>query len=645
MQTGAPFEPLRPPSPSSLGKPRAARSYRRTRKWGRRALILSVGAGALYLADNQLLASGVARSLRTFGLGLFVALDYKLNFRPEPLTGGTIEDLHRRSAERLFDLLRANGGLYLKIGQAIAMQSAVLPPEFQRMFARMFDDAPQAAWPDVEKVIRGDFGGRGAEEVFGVSFSGEEEQGGRVGLMERRARASASVAQVHWARLPDGREVAVKLQKPEIAKQVGWDLWAFRVVMRVYARWFDLPLQGVVPFVTDRLMLETDFEAEAQNSERMRALVDAEPALRGRVYVPRVYPEFTTRRVLVTEWIEGVRLWDKDATTGRWLGGRGVGSPGTGDGAGAALTFTPADLAAARRELRENPLREQLKPDREAGWRGRSGKGGLGLTSREVMGTIVDLFAAQMFKFGVVHCDPHPGNIFVRRLPSGKAQVVLLDHGLYVYMSPRFRHQYSRFWKALMAFDNATLAEVTREWGIRGAPDFFASLTLMRPYEGGEGSRGGGGGLGHRAARHLEGRTAAEAHFEAQRRMKEGLRDVLADEERWPKELVFIGRSMRVVQANNQFLGSPVNRVKRMALWASRSLYQDAGLSWRDRLGFAARHLVFRAVLLASDLAFLAAKVRQWLGWGRGMDDELEIRVRDMAREMGVELQHNVFEG
>ena len=156
MQTGAPFEPLRPPSPSSLGKPRAARSYRRTRKWGRRALILSVGAGALYLADNQLLASGVARLLRTFGLGLFVALDYKLNFRPEPLTGGTIEDLHRRSAERLFDLLRANGGLYLKIGQAIAMQSAVLPPEFQRMFARMFDDAPQAAWADVEKVIRGE---------------------------------------------------------------------------------------------------------------------------------------------------------------------------------------------------------------------------------------------------------------------------------------------------------------------------------------------------------------------------------------------------------------------------------------------------------------------------------------------------------
>lgn len=123
------------------------------------------------------------------------------------------------------DLLRHNGGLYLKIGQAIAMQSAVLPPEFQKMFARMFDDAPQDEWELVEKVIRDDFGGRSVEEVFGVDFTGRDES---KGVMEKTARASASVAQVHWARLPDGREVAVKIQKPEIERQIGWDLWAFK---------------------------------------------------------------------------------------------------------------------------------------------------------------------------------------------------------------------------------------------------------------------------------------------------------------------------------------------------------------------------------------------------------------------------------
>lgn len=184
--------------------------------------------GALYAIDSQVYASGMGRSLRTFGTGLLVALDYKLNFRPEPLpligSSGTIEDLHRRNAERLFELLRRNGGLYLKIGQAIAMQSAVLPPEFQRMFARMFDDAPSVPWEEVERVIREDFGGKSVQEVFGVSFAGEDGRG----VMERSARASASVAQVHWARLPDGTEVAVKIQKPEIAKQIGWDLWSFK---------------------------------------------------------------------------------------------------------------------------------------------------------------------------------------------------------------------------------------------------------------------------------------------------------------------------------------------------------------------------------------------------------------------------------
>ncbi len=103
------------------------------------------------------------------------------------------------------------------------MQSAILPPEFQKMFAKMFDDAPQNTWKDVERVIREDFG-KSPEEVFGVSFTGVPENG----LMEQTARASASVAQVHWARLRDGREVAVKVQKREIAQQVGWDLWTFK---------------------------------------------------------------------------------------------------------------------------------------------------------------------------------------------------------------------------------------------------------------------------------------------------------------------------------------------------------------------------------------------------------------------------------
>jgi aarF domain-containing kinase len=110
------FQPFVPPSPASLGKAQAAKHYPRTLRWLRRLLYLSAALGTGYAADRVFYASSLARSARTFATGLFVALDYKVNFRERPWVGGSIADLHRRSAERLFVLLRENGGLYLKIG-------------------------------------------------------------------------------------------------------------------------------------------------------------------------------------------------------------------------------------------------------------------------------------------------------------------------------------------------------------------------------------------------------------------------------------------------------------------------------------------------------------------------------------------------
>ena len=220
------FQPFVPPSPSSLPKAGPPKTYTRTRKYIRRLFYLGAATGIAWAIDKQFYASSLTRTTRTFGLGVLVAADYKINFRANPPLAKSIEHLHARNAERLYDLLRTNGGLYLKIGQAIAMQSAILPPQFQKMFSKMFDDAPQNDWKDVEQVIEEDFG-KSPEEVFGISFTGEPGKG----LMERKARASASVAQVHWARLPNGQEVAIKVQKREIAQQVGWDLWAFKYIV------------------------------------------------------------------------------------------------------------------------------------------------------------------------------------------------------------------------------------------------------------------------------------------------------------------------------------------------------------------------------------------------------------------------------
>jgi aarF domain-containing kinase len=232
-----------------------------------------------------------------------------------------------------------------------------------------------------------------------------------------------------------------------------------------------------------------------------------------------------------------------------------------------------------------------------------------------------------------------PGNIFIRRLPNGLPELVLIDHGLYVYMSDKFRHEYGIFWKALMTFDNKTIAEITEKWGIKAA-DLFASATLLRPYEGGDQQfqRGMLSALDDK-------KTASQRQYEMQQKMKQGMRDMLADEEKWPKELIFIGRNMRIVQGNNAYMGSPVNRIKMMGEWASRSLFQDPNLPLRQRAINIWQHLLFKAVLFLSDVAFYFFRLKQLLGRGGGMEDEVEARLKDVAKEFGVELQHDVFEG
>jgi aarF domain-containing kinase len=617
------FSPLVPPSPASLGKPVAAKQYRRTRALLKRLVQLGILSAAVLGVDAYFFDSVVTRSARTFKTGLVVAVDYKINFRANPPFADSVADVHHRSAERLFHLLRNNGGLYLKIGQAIAMQSAILPPEFQKMFASMFDDAPQNDWEDVRRVVREDFG-KDVEEVFGVSFDGLQPE---KGIMERTARASASVAQVHWARLADGREVAIKIQKREIERQVGWDLWTFKVVSKIYTWWFDIPLYSLVPYISERLMLETDFVNEANNGDEMRSLVQNEPRLRGKVYIPKVYRELSSRRVMTAEWIEGVRLWDKEGIEATWHGGWRKGSPGAG-----------GDLLPPPQNIHPSSLStdDKLKPNRDD-WRGPSGKGGLGLHYKPVMETMVSLFSAQMFLWGLVHCDPHPGNIFIRRLPNGKPELVLIDHGLYIRMSPDFRHDYALFWKSLMTFDNKTIARIVKGWGIN-SPDLFASATLMRPYTGGDNS----------TSKSIESLTKAEKNqraYEMQMKMRNGIRQILGDENKWPQELIFIGRNLRIVQGNNQFLGSPVNRLKITGLWASRALTEQPQLTFSQRWGYYVNHLLFRTVLVGTDVWFWYAKLKQWFGLGKGMDADIEEQMKVVAGDMGIELNHGLFEG
>ena len=388
----------------------------------------------------------------------------------------------------------------------------------------------------------------------------------------------------------------------------------------------------MIPFINERLRLETNFINEADNAVRMAKLIDGESRLRGRVYIPKVYRELSSRRVMTAEWIEGVSLWDKEGLTKPWQGGQGFGSPG--------CQGSPLDISNQRNIAGVSgsiPARMALKPNRDW-WKGLNGQGGLGLSLKDVMTIMVDIFSAQMFLWGWVHCDPHPGNIFIRRKPSGKPELVLIDHGLYVHLQPEFRHQYSLFWKSLMTFDNKTVGKIAQSWGAQNA-DIFASATLMRPYTGGDNSTSA------ELMKGLSGKERAERAFEMQQKMRKGIREILADETKFPKELLFIGRNLRIVQGNNQFLGSPVNRIKITGNWASRSLVDSPDLPWSVKIQNLGRHLIFKLVMFTSDVVFYASKLKQYFGRGQGMEDEIEGRMKEMMKDFGVELNHAVFEG
>ncbi|CDO68648.1 hypothetical protein BN946_scf184382.g5 [Trametes cinnabarina] len=565
----------------------------RARKYARRSAYILLGIGLVYSADRHFNASAITRNARTLWTCLVIALDYKLNFTPEK--AHQIPQLQERVAERVYDLLTSNGGLYIKIGQAIGNNAALLPKPLQEKFSRLFDDAPQVPYSVVESVFRQELGRppAGPDGIFDV--------------FEEQAAASASIAQVHRAKLKtdDGSEqwVAVKVQKPDVSKQVEWDLGAFRAVMWVYENYlFDLPVYFVVDFISDHLRRELDFELEVKNAQRTAQFVASEPRLADRVHIPKVFPSLSTKKVMVAEWIDGVRLSDR----------RGIGRL-MGD---SSLDPTP----------------ELPHPTADRFPRLRGG-------AEWVMRTMVELFSAQIFDWGWVHCDPHPGNIIVRPHPrrKGEAQFVLLDHGLYVRLDEGFQQQYARLWKGLLTLDFDVVRSVATEWGI-GMPDLFASATLMRPVK---------------FAQSDMPDFDKMDDYERGVAMKERLKGFLTDTDRMPKELIFIGRNMRIVQGNNQFFGSPVNRIRITGYWASRSLVTSHPLTLSARLRALAQHLVFLSVMLSSDVLFWATRARQWLsrlfGYhrsGEGFEEGLERTMRDFAKEnFGVDIPENVFQG
>ncbi|KAK0436386.1 atypical/ABC1/ABC1-B protein kinase [Armillaria borealis] len=509
----------------------------------------------VYTLDRLFNASAITRNCRTIHTCAMITLDYKFNFTPEK--SDLIPELHQRVADRMYNLFTSNGGLYIKIGQAIGANAAFLPKPMQEKFAK-----PPS-------------GPNGVFEFF-----------------DENAIASASIAQVHKAKLwpapGDTQEhwVAVKVQKPAVSKQTEWDLGAYRIVMWMFENWaFDLPVYFVVDFVTDHLRQELDFIREADNANRTAALIASEPRLSDKVYIPKVYDDLTTKKVMTAEWIDGVRFSDRQ-------------------GVFDLMGEKPSRLGVYTIPLAVSPT--EMHSDSP-------------LPPRPLRGGVKAIMQTMMFSFGVIHCDPHPGNILIRPNPAKPEtpQLVLLDHGLYVTVDDQ-----------LLLSDYHAVEQVARSWGV-GLPDLFASATLMRPVRLKKVDK-------EKFAREIE-EISRMSQYEQSVRMKAKLKEFLIDTDRLPKALLFLMRNMRIVQGNNQSMGAPVNRVKITGYWASRSLTYTHDLSLKQRIKEYWSYATFRGIMFSLDVLFWAIRFRQWfwLKLGRyssNFEDEVEKSMQVFAK-------------
>jgi ubiquinone biosynthesis protein len=280
------------------------------------------------------------RLARAYWVTLRVLFSYGWLRMRRPLLGpdayaDALARRHRSNARLVERTIVELKGLFIKVGQLISILTNFLPEEFREGLEGLQDQVPARPTEQIVERLQREFG-RGPEELFA--------------WWNPVPVASASLAQVHEARLHDGRHVAVKVQHADIDEIVRLDLTAIRRILRIVQ--MVTRVRGLESYhseVRAMVLEELDFAREADNIRRVAIGLAEQPM----VGVPVVVPELSTRRVLTTEFVEATKVTDLAA-----LEARGI--------------------------------------DRTA------------LAQR-----ILGAYCRMIFVDGVYHADPHPGNILV----------------------------------------------------------------------------------------------------------------------------------------------------------------------------------------------------------------------------------------
>jgi ubiquinone biosynthesis protein len=234
------------------------------------------------------------RALTILFLVVRTALRYGLGWTWLRLRGRPLSERQAFFGTCVLALFRSLGATFIKVGQIMSTRPDLLPPHVIAALSRLQDDVGPFPFAQVQRTIEEDLG-RPLTELF-AEFSPQPI-------------ASASVAQVHRARLPSGELCAIKVRRPDIEELCAFDL----LVMRLYARTLELipslrllaPLQSVEQFGR-AIAMQLDFTIEARNNVRFQKNFAGDPD----VVVPKLYPALCSRRVLVMEFIEGFKILD-----------------------------------------------------------------------------------------------------------------------------------------------------------------------------------------------------------------------------------------------------------------------------------------------------------------------------------------------
>jgi predicted unusual protein kinase regulating ubiquinone biosynthesis (AarF/ABC1/UbiB family) len=207
-----------------------------------------------------------------------------------------LEARHLETARKMVSTLGEMKGAAMKLGQlASFIDTEFLPPEYAEIYheelAQLRTSAPPMPWGTVSEVLDEEYDGEPLDELFA--------------MIEPDAFAAASIGQVHRATLTNGRRVAVKIQYPGVAEALESDLQNMGVIVRLAkALAPGLDAKAVAGELRERVLEELDYEYEAQNQRAFSRAYRGHPF----IYVPDVLTRLSRRRVLVTEYVEGLHF-------------------------------------------------------------------------------------------------------------------------------------------------------------------------------------------------------------------------------------------------------------------------------------------------------------------------------------------------